>query len=62
MSWVLLSHSGRDRYRLLCEAAAKRKIRAKQPKEHVDIEPELFSAPLADEPPATDAFGDLAGG
>jgi hypothetical protein len=47
---------------LLCEAAAKRKIRAKQPKEHVDIEPELFSAPLADEPPATDAFGDLAGG
>jgi hypothetical protein len=50
VSWVLLSHGGRDRYRMLAEATANRKIRAKQPKEHAGIESEFFSTPPAVEP------------
>ncbi|HEY5315801.1 MAG TPA: hypothetical protein VIK18_24950 [Pirellulales bacterium] len=61
--WVLISRSGRDRYRLLAQSAAKRKQRAKQPVQYEDLVPEsLASEPISEPPPAADPFGDLAGG
>lgn len=60
--WVLISRSGRDRYRLLAESVIKRKQRAKQPAQYEEIVPGSLESPITEPLPATDPLGDLAGG
>jgi hypothetical protein len=59
VGWVLLSNSGRDRYRVLCEAAALRKSRPKHTAEYQDLE--LGSVPAeSSESPAIEEIDPFA--